>query len=336
MVFTSPPDLDNGTAIIDFMVQTWKGNMPATNGFTPVSGTFTIKGTYCVPAKNVRSKDTLEVLVHGITYNKTMWEGMGFGSEYDWHKYANSRGYATLALDRLGHGANPQFPDPLNVVQPQMHVEITREIMAAARNKKSPVNVLGRAFEKVIFVGHSYGSFLGVALAEQYPSAADALVLTGFSNYLDFSAVIDAQWVPAADHDRARWGGGVPQGYVVMGNETERIAFYDGAYNPAMPSVDFQYEDTLTVGEIGALSAILGPAPSYTGPVLVATPVQDVFFCEEPLARCEYHLNATRVSFPNASDYDYFAPENTGHDLTLHYTSRDTFRQVHDWLDRKL
>jgi len=260
---------------------------------------------------------------------------MGFGDQYDWHKYANSRGYATLALDRLGHGENPQYPDPLNVVQPQMHVEIMREIMTAARDKKSPVNVLGRGFKKVVFVGHSYGSFLGVALAEQYPTVADALVLTGFSNYLDFDAVINAKWVSAATHDPTRWAG-VPQGYVVMGEAAERVVFYDGNYDHAMPAVDFQFEDTLTVGEIGALSAILGPAPSYNGPVLVPTPVQDVFFCEEPLAQCEYHLNATRSSFPNASDYDFFAPDNTGHDLTLHYTAQDTFRRVHEWLDAKL
>lgn len=71
MVFTSPPDPNNGTAIVDFMVKTWKGVMPATDGFTTVKDTFTIRGTYCVP-KNVKSKDTLEVLIHGITYNKTM------------------------------------------------------------------------------------------------------------------------------------------------------------------------------------------------------------------------------------------------------------------------
>ncbi|KXX82335.1 putative cardiolipin-specific deacylase, mitochondrial [Madurella mycetomatis] len=335
MVFSSPPDPNNQTDIIHFMRETWRGNMPTIDGTTTVSDTFTIKGTYCVPA-NVMAKDTLQVLVHGITYNKSMWAGMGFDSQYNWHHYANTRGYATLALDRLGHGENPQVPDPLTVVQPQMHVEILHQIFSAARSASSPVNVLGRAFDKVVFVGHSYGSFLGAALGAQYPADADALVLTGYSSYLDFTDVIDADWVSATVLDPARFAN-LPLGYVTMANETQRATtFFVGDFDAAIPPVDFAYQDTLTVGEIGGLSAILGDAVAYTGPVLVATTVQDAFFCEEPAAQCEAHLAATAASFPNASDYDYFAPDNTGHDLTLHYSAQDTFEQVHDWLDAKL
>jgi hypothetical protein len=111
---------------------------------------------------------------------------------------------------------------------------------------------------------------------------------------------------------------------------------YAGAYDPAIPPVDFASEDTLTVGEIGALSAILGDAVGYSGHVLVVTSVDDAFFCETPKDTCEAHLASTASSFPDAASYEFYAPEDTGHDLTLHYSSKETFDRVHNWLDEKL
>ncbi|KAK4110127.1 hypothetical protein N656DRAFT_714602 [Canariomyces notabilis] len=319
------------------MRQVFTGNIPATNGTTTVSDTFTIKGTYCAP-HDVKARDTLEVFVHGAMYNKSIWAGMGFHGPYDWHKYANSRGYATLALDRLGHGDNPQHPDPLSVVQAQMHVEILHQIIRAARTASSPINVLGRAFNKVVYVGHSYGSALGAALGTQYPADADALVLTGYSSYVDFSLLAAADFSSAATSDPARFGG-LPAGYVTMTNETQHrtALFFPGGYDPAIPPVDFAYRDTITVGEIGSLPSMLGAAAvNYTGAVLVTTAVQDAYFCEGDQAQCEAHLAATGDWFPNAVHYDYIAPDSTGHDLTLHYTARDTLKRVHAWLDAKL
>lgn len=336
VAFSSPPDPDNTTAIVEFMRHVWLGNAPETNGTTATSGTFTIKGTHCVPKKGKAT--ALQILVHGITYNKTMWAGMGFPSdEYNWHAQATARGYATLALDRLGHGANPQRPDPLSVVQPQIQIDIMHEIFSAVRSRNAPLNVLKQAYDKVVFVGHSYGSYLGAALATQYPADADALVLTGYSSYLDFDDVINAEWVSAADHDPSWFGADLAKGYVAMADAAQReAAFFAGGFDAAIPPVDFAYEDTLTVGEIGALGAILGPAVGYTGDVLAVTSVQDAFFCEAPADKCEAHLAATADSFPDASSYEYFAPDNTGHDLTLHYSAGETAARVHDWLDAKL
>ncbi|KAK4140159.1 putative cardiolipin-specific deacylase, mitochondrial [Dichotomopilus funicola] len=335
VAFASPPDPNDTAAIVGFMRDVWNGNKPASTGAFPVSDTFIIKGTYCVP-KGSQTPKGLEVLVHGITYNKTMWAGQGF-EKYNWHAAATARGYASLALDRLGHGDNPQRPDPLNVVQPQLQIDIMHEIFEAIRDVASPVNGLGQAYSKLVFVGHSWGSYLGAAMATQYPNDADALVLTGYSNYFDFSDVINADWASAADFDPARFDPSLPKGYVTITKQPQRTAsFFAGNFDPAIPDIDFEGEDTLTSGEIGALPAILGPVAGYTGPVLVVTAVEDAFFCQAPKATCESHLDSTESSFPDASSYDYFAPQNTGHDLTLHYTAQDTFELVHQWLDQKL
>jgi hypothetical protein len=103
------------------------------NGTHAVTGTYTISGHYCLPPSGVTFRGVLQVLVHGDTYNKTYYSGLGQGAEYDYETYATSQGYATLALDTLGHGDNPQRPNPLLIVEGPMQMEVTRSIILAAK-----------------------------------------------------------------------------------------------------------------------------------------------------------------------------------------------------------
>jgi pimeloyl-ACP methyl ester carboxylesterase len=354
--FSSPPDPNNSAAIIEFMNSGWGASPPVINGTITISDTFTIKGTYCVPkghAKHTLTTPTIQVLIHGITYNKTMWSGMGF-PDYNWHTHANARGYATLALDRLGHGDNPQRPDPLTVVQPQVQIDILHQILTTIRTptpgrpsppkskSKSKTNPLKTTYARIAVGGHSYGSLLASALAAQHPSASagapDAIILTGYSTSATASTgAPSTDWASARDHDPARFGADLARGYVVMASEAQRTAaFYGGGYDAAVPAVDFRYADTVTAGEVGASGAVSGAAVGYAGHVLTVTGVQDVFFCEPILELCEETLAKVGEGFPDAASYEFFAPEETGHDLTLHYSAGETLRRVHDWLDAKL
>jgi pimeloyl-ACP methyl ester carboxylesterase len=94
----------------------------------------------------------LEVLVHGITYNKEMWAGLNVeaGEEYNWHSFANRRGYHTLAIDRLGHGTNPERPDPFSVVEGPFQVEIMHQLITLLRTGSD--NPLGRTFRRIAYV----------------------------------------------------------------------------------------------------------------------------------------------------------------------------------------
>ncbi|KAK3366354.1 hypothetical protein B0H63DRAFT_496774 [Podospora didyma] len=326
----------------------YKGTPPATNGTTTISGTYTIVGTYCLPA--LLTNNTLQILVHGITYNKNYFAGLGFGDKYDWgipltqfqqtrSVTANNRGYATLAIDRLGHGDNPQHPDPLTVVQPQLQLEIFHKLFPALRDPKSPINVLGRSFKKLVYVGHSYGSFLGLTLARQFPTDADALVLTGFSSTLDFSGVVTAQWTSYIHHAPAN--GNVPLGYLTFAKESDRTnLFYAGNYDPAIPLADFKTEDTITVGESGAVPILLQPAPTYNKLLFIATGQQDAIFCPQgTVGGCKHVLAKSRTDFFPAvpeNQFGYFSPDKTGHDLQLHQSVPDTLKNVHDFLDTHL
>ncbi|KAK3377299.1 hypothetical protein B0T24DRAFT_701698 [Lasiosphaeria ovina] len=201
--------------------------------------------------------------------------------EYNWHADANTRGYHTLAIDRLGQGADTAHPDPLNIVQAQLHVEIIHQLITAIR-KNAKNNALGQGFNKIVYVGHSFGSILGTAVGRQYPADADVTVLTGYSSTPNLGAISGYQLASAALF-RPQQFTGYPLGYTIMPVEAERRAnFFEGAYDPALAHFDY----------------------------------------------------LTQRAFTTA--YDFFAPDNTGHALFLHYSAPETLRQVHDFLDRHI
>ena len=75
---------------------------------TTVSGTQKLYGQFCEPTvRNPSRAKTLQLLVHGITYDHTYWAGFDSipsSPAYSWVTYANALGYPTLAIDRLGNG----------------------------------------------------------------------------------------------------------------------------------------------------------------------------------------------------------------------------------------
>jgi hypothetical protein len=91
----------------------------------PVSGSQTLAGTYCEPPVLNDNSEKLQVLFHGITSNRDFWSALGGTSlcfpayqpgNYSWVEVAHSKGYPTLALDRLGAG-DSSHPDPILVMQ---------------------------------------------------------------------------------------------------------------------------------------------------------------------------------------------------------------------------
>ncbi|KAK3363186.1 Alpha/Beta hydrolase protein [Lasiosphaeria hispida] len=334
VAFTHPPSPNNVTEILDFLAQSVREGVE-TNGTQTVSGEFTINGVYCKPTGHHKDRNTLQLLVHGITYNSTMWGGYGLDDRYNWHKYANADGYHTLAIDRLGQGLNTRTLDPLNVIQPALHVEAIHQLITAVRTD-SPKNALDRGFNKIAYVGHSFGSMIGTSIALNHPGDATALVLTGYSTTIDFRVIQSIHLEPAAAHSPARFPGVAP-GYVVFASESEReSAFYGGAYDPDVAQHDFAYEDVLTAGEFAAQAVLFQPAVGYTGNVLAVTGADDIIFC--PLggvASCETILRETGDAFyPNASSFEVYAPADTGHDLTLHYSVPTTLAKVHQFLGK--
>jgi pimeloyl-ACP methyl ester carboxylesterase len=330
VVFLSPPDPNNQTAIIEFFYSGLaNGTGPAIKGTTTVSGNYIIDGTYCCPTSG--PPKALEILVHGISYNKSIWSGLGINSTYNWQLYAASQGYSTLAIDRLGHGSDPQHPDPLNVVQGRLDIEIIHQLIHTVRT--NPLNPLLRTFSKIIYVSHSYAGWLGSGLANAYPTDADVMVFTGFSAAVSFAPFFNTQLASASILNPARFLG-LPLGYITTAQAAQRTAlFYAGGFSQAVAQQDYAMEDTWTIGETGNLGFVV-PATSYTGALYVTAGVEDILFCQTPITTCEQILNDTRTAlFPSVEKFNYSAIENTGHVLMMHYSAPTMFSQVHQFLD---
>ncbi|KAK4451557.1 Alpha/Beta hydrolase protein [Podospora aff. communis PSN243] len=336
LVFSNPPDPNSADEAVAFMMTALATGVPST-GSQEVGGSFNIHAVYCKPTKKVKKHaDTLQLLVHGITYNSSMWEGWGFGDKYNWHAYASKEGYHTLAIDRLGHGLSTRNADPLNVVQGPMHVEIIHQLISIVRGNTT-ANLLGRGFSKVAYVGHSFGSAIGTQVLRVYPEDVDAAVLTGFSNFINFPWVNqNFRWKSAAIHDPTRFSG-IPYGYLTFPDEPLRTAImYGGSFDRAISAFDFAHTDVCTIGEVGSNPWLLQASSGHSTPVMTVTGPSDVVFCPPGKPACEAALADTQKVFPDSSHYEYYVPDDTGHDLTLHYSAPKTFKEVHKFLAKWL
>ncbi|KAH7058921.1 Alpha/Beta hydrolase protein [Macrophomina phaseolina] len=308
-----------------------------------VNGTYNIAGRFCEPEVQIPGRsDTIQLLVHGITYDRNYWSGGGSltgweGSQYSWLAHASAQGYPTLSIDRLGNGLS-DHPDPLLVVQKPAHVEVAHQVTQALRAGA----VGGRAFSKIAYVGHSYGSLIGNTLAARYPDDIDAFILTGFTSALKQAiagVVVSPLGAPAALVEPARFGN-LSLGYMAMSNEEgARGVFYTNSADEWDASVvyrDWLSRGTYTLGEAISTLFVNDVADGFDKPVLVLTGHKDQIFCGLALpvlgeADCSGYLERTRQLFPAAEYYTKDVPA-TGHCLNFHYSANETFAAAHDFL----
>ncbi|KAM0453108.1 hypothetical protein ACHAPV_009064 [Trichoderma viride] len=329
VVITNPPSEQNATAIYDFMLSAVSAGSQTTSGTRVVSGSFVIEGTYCIPPPTVKDVGALQFLVHGVTYNKTVWAGLGVFERYNWHGYATNAGYHTLAIDSLGHGQDPQHPDPLSGVQGPLHIEIMHQIISHIRS--GLIEELLYARKTIIYVGHSYGSGLGNLLSIKHPEDIDAYVLTGFSATLTPPPSFFSDLFSAADIlDRFE---NYPLGYLTGRTiDSRRAVFYAGAYDHSIVPRDFAGRDIVSVEEFFS-PGLFTVASNYTGPVFVATGDLDKFYCAGGPVQCQKILNSTKVqNFPLSTNYGTYMAPNTGHCLSLHYSVAETAAAINAWL----
>ena len=328
-VYADLPDPNDSAAISKYLVNGITYG-PPTNGTVNMTETYDIVGTYCQPSPSATAHGALQYLVHGATYNQTVWTGLGLSDEYNWVLSATSQGYHTLTVDSLGHGQNPDRPDPFSVVQSPLQAEINHQILSDIRDDDE--NPLQQTFGTIILVSHSYGSSVSVNLLRSHPTDVEAFVMTGWSTSLSTDATIALDYVPGVDAHPDRLGG-LSKGYVTQRTEKSRQGgFYAGDFDPSVPPLDYRGADTVGVAEILSLPVGLNPAPEYKGHVFAVTGDKDVLVCNSDFGQCDDILNTTGSLFPVAESYQYHAVPETGHDLSLHHSAPDTVALVHEWL----
>ncbi len=253
---------------------------------------------------------------------------------YNWPLFATNKGYHTLAIDRLGHGDRRSFQTRWRACSWRCTSRSSTnslEISAAARHPLASVSARSSS------AGHSYGSIIGVALAGRYPKDIDILIATAQSTTPYPPTLVALTDDLASARSTFPRLAGRPTGYLAVKHESVReAAFYTGGYDPALARLDYALSDAVTPGELLVQTPGLTPAVGFTGPVLVVTGAEDSVLCNPKTGlTCDEILNRTSALFPDSRSYGYYAPPNTGHDITLHFSAPKMFASVHQWLEGK-
>lgn len=162
------------------------------SGYATTAGTYDISTQFCMPSSMnaTMTKPTLQILTHGIGFDKTYWDLSYDNFNYSYIDVATDvYKYCTLSYDRLGVG-NSSHGEPLDEIQASLEMAALFELTMMLRNATFPG--IKQTFGKVTHVGHSFGSAQTYALVNMYPTISDGIVLTGFSMNASFVGYFEA------------------------------------------------------------------------------------------------------------------------------------------------
>ncbi|KAK7540761.1 Alpha/Beta hydrolase protein [Phyllosticta citribraziliensis] len=287
------------------------------SGYNTVSGTYNISTKFCYDNDKSGTDAALQILTHGIGFDKTYWDLPYNNYNYSYINAALAAGYSTLSYDRLGIG-NSSHGDAVNEIQSFLEVEALRSLTTQLRKGSFPG--VNQKFKKIIHGGHSFGSIQSYSFANLYPTETDGLILTGFSlnstynafflaggnfqlaslnaplrfgnlseDLLHASADLSAQQGLDVDltanlanllSPSAGSPQNLPSGYLVTGNPSanQYNFFLPGYFDAGLLYESERTKQPVTVGELLTLSS-LSPTNAFAGPVLVITGSADLPFC---------------------------------------------------------
>lgn len=276
-----------------------------------------IWGELCLPAG--ARPDTVQLLVHGGTYNHRYWDfGVVDGTDYSYVDAALHAGYAVLDIDRLGAGQSSHPPSTALTFPTTIFT--LHQVVQDLRS-----GTLGAAFGRVLYVGHSYGSAYGVDEAATYGDV-DGLILTGYGHKLSpsFAAQANAEQYPAID-DPLFAGSGLDPGYWTSVPGTRAaLYYYTPTADPRVIALDEASKDLISATEKATRPNTALLTPGIHVPVLILDGDHDIHYCATDADDC-----STQAGF-YAQESPYFSAAaclatvlipRTGHDTTLHRTA---------------
>lgn len=326
------PSIDNQTVVTgitnDMLAAGSNFMQTAVGAKTTVSGTYQISAQLCYPT-NSTGNSTVQFLTHGIGFDKTYWD---VAPGYSYIDSAASNGYATFSYDRLAVGLS-EHPANASIVQAPLELAIAHSLVQQLRN-----GTFGTSFNRVIGVGHSFGSAITQGLTNQFPTDLNAAILTGFSvnqtGIPTFTAALDLSIANNVDPIRFS---NLSKEYLVSANVVgNQFAFFRAqGFPPSNLALGESSKQTVTFGELLTLASIIAPATNFTGPVDVVNGAADWPFC---MGNCSYPTNLAAavgpMLYPNVSNStraNYLAP-GSGHGLNLHYAAGGAYQQIQSFL----
>lgn len=201
--------------------------------------------------------------------------------QYSWVDYSLAQGYSVFTYDRLGTGSSDK-PDAYDVVQTDVQVEILRQLTLLLRSGKlissskklGGVSTLDRYKpNKIIHVGHSFGTICTIGLLQVNGSISDGAILTGFLPNDQLGGISVGTWgfEFARESDPKRFSDR-GSGYIVQKTKYNVLLSFlkKGSFEPALLDYAEQIKQPNSLSEFVSIGAIFGtPAKDYKGPVQV-------------------------------------------------------------------
>lgn len=312
---------------------------------------YSVVGELCTSSEHRASRSTVQLLIHGATYNHSYWDfGTVDGIRYSYARDMAARGFATFAVDQLGSGQSSKPPSA--ELTNQVEAYIDHELVQGLRTG----SLTGVRFGRVIDVGHSLGSLSVWQEAITYQDV-NGVVITGMAHHFTTTADNDSasDFYPARSDPKFQgqpWAANDP-GYVTTVPGTRASFFYNTAdADPKVIATDdneIPFDEETFWRERGKDVASRGTSDGvpliYTRatqtihvPVLVVLGSKDAVVCG---------VDATAVYFSCSSgaviaeeEQPYYSPQahleacsvpRSGHDISLHLNFRVQEEAVRDW-----
>ncbi|KAL4871856.1 hypothetical protein BDV12DRAFT_205706 [Aspergillus spectabilis] len=291
---------------------------------------YNISFRYCEPSRRSTKNGAIQVLTHGLGFDKAYWD---FSAEYSYITSATSAGYATLSYDRLGVG-HSTHANPYLDVQASTHVAILAQISALIQSGSLSLRIPTPT--KIVHVGHSFGSLVVNSLVAKSPHLADAVILTGFGHDFSWSANFQLCWgFEIAELNNPRRFAGYDSGYLTWGDEFDNqcAAFTYPYFDPRILRKAESTKAPFAIAELLSFGITEVVAPGFTGPVLILNGEQDLSFCG---GDCHGVLDApdspSSSVFPNASLLAAYIHPNAGHAVNLHRNATGAYGVIFNFL----
>lgn len=279
---------------------------------------YTVRGSLTRP---VGCTSSVLLAVHGLSYGAWAWDFPLKNETYSTAKALAARGYAVLAIDRLGYGSShgagsPDRPNGYTLTV-ESYADITRQI----------VEQLRATFAHIGLLGHSAGAEIVELTAGLYPETADVVIPTGYQHAIDgiSSEWLLREWITG---DVVRSFQSDYQ-YFETDPQTRAADMYNlQIADPEIVAKDNELANLTPSGEVFSISQqpsrwVMG---SIEVPVLLVLAEKDVVF---PSTNAANEL----ALFTGSSDKTLHVVPEAGHVFQLHPNAPVTNAVLADWLD---
>jgi pimeloyl-ACP methyl ester carboxylesterase len=290
---------------------------------------YRVVGELCDPAPE--QPRTLQLLLHGATYDHSYWNFAYQPQHYSYARAANQAGFATLALDRLGSGASDHPPG--SAITTNGSAFTVHQVISALRAGAARTDS-GRTvrFDRIVLVGHSFGSFIAWAEAATYRDV-DGLIISGTSHLEDppGAAAIEATLYPAAFDPRFA-GAGLSLDYFTTLPGVRGADFYYLPHtDPAVLALDEATKDVVPLGLFFDRTSTYAMTREIHVPVLGVVGDYDTLSCEAPSCSRSGSFQSEGSYYPADACFSSFVLQNAGHDLNLHRNAPAWFAHAQSW-----